>query len=317
VRRVWRPDVHPPELSRAGRPGFDYAEAQRLGTKPRDKFPAHWRSPDVRGILKAMCGEACAYCLDIVGRPGEDVEHYRPKDLYWFLAYNPSNYLSSCRRCNSSRKSNRFPLDEGSVQATDVDGIRTEQRRLIDPVADDVERVMRIELASNTYNWEVDPAAPPRLRRRAEHTIEFFRLNRDAELRRARINAIGEYLDLALRPDAASASSARQLASRFAPHGAAVRSVVRQQNPDLLPTLEEELQGHISNLAATLSLALNDPIGEADRVQLYTYALATIRADPPTGIKRSTVAAWYAALSIAPGTLADHVAPAVAELRTD
>ncbi|MEO7398138.1 MAG: hypothetical protein ABIW84_06200 [Ilumatobacteraceae bacterium] len=313
---MWRPKVHPPELSRSGRPGFDYAQAQRLGVKPRDEFPSHWRSADVRGVLKAMCGDACAYCLDVVGRPGEDVEHYRPKNLYWFLAYSPENYLSSCRRCNSSRKINRFPLEQGAARAGDAEGVVSEGRLLLDPVRDDIERAMRIELQTGAYNWVVEPGARSSLRRRAEHTIEFFRLNRDTELRRSRIEAIQRYLDEALSPDAATVKRSRQLTSRFVPHGAAVRSVAMQQNPALVPSLVEELQWHVTRLAVMLDMADAHPGGEEDLITSRTYALAAIRADPPRGAKRAEVAAWYGAMTIASGTLADRVAPIVTELRT-
>ena len=263
-----------------------------------------------------MCGDACAYCLDVVGRPGEDVEHYRPKNLYWFLAYAPANYLSSCRRCNSSRKINRFPLDEG--QARRAGRARGTGRTA--PAAGPGRRRRGAGAANRTpdgaYDWVVEPSASAKLRSRAQHTIEFFRLNRDTELRRSRIEAIQGYLELALSADATMVTNARKLASRFMPHGAAVRSVARQQNPALVPTVEEEMQWHIVNLAATLAMADTDPAGEADVIKSRTYTLAAIRADPPTGLTKSTVAAWYKAMTIAPGNLAEHVAATVTELRT-
>jgi uncharacterized protein (TIGR02646 family) len=315
MRNVWNPAVHPPQLSRQGRPGFDYAVAQQREDVPRDKFPPHWRSSDVRGVLKARCGTACAYCLDIIGRSGEDVEHYRPKNLYWFLAYMPSNYLSSCRRCNSSRKINRFPLEDDQGRATDFTGLGSEARLLLDPASDDVECVLRIDLETKEYNWAIEPTAPAQLKARAEHTIKFFRLNTDTELRRARIEAIQLFLEEALSNNPTCVIRARRHMSRFTQHGAAVRSVAQQQHPSLLPSSEEELQWHITQLFTLLELAMA-PGSDPTFVEMLDYALATIRSDPPQPIQEATVAVWYKNLQIGTGTLDDRVAPFVDELRT-
>jgi hypothetical protein len=53
----------------------------------------------------------CAYCeapLKVVAYG--DVEHYRPKSVYWWLAYNYENYLASCTLCNQAFKKDHFPL---------------------------------------------------------------------------------------------------------------------------------------------------------------------------------------------------------------
>ena len=39
-----------------------------------------------------------------------DVEHFRPKSKYWWLAYCLDNYLVSCAICNQKFKSNVFPI---------------------------------------------------------------------------------------------------------------------------------------------------------------------------------------------------------------
>jgi uncharacterized protein (TIGR02646 family) len=314
MRRVWAPKVHPPELSQPGRRGHDYAERQRDGTEPNDEFPPHWRSADVRGVLRARCGAACAYCLDIVGRPGEDVEHFRPKNLYWFLAYTPGNYLSSCRRCNSSRKVNRFPLVEGSVRATQASELNKERRMLLDPARDDVERVLQIELGSHEYNWMVVPGASTTLRTRAAHTIEFFKLNTDTELRRARIEAIQQFFEEVLSGVPVFVQRARRRISRYTQHGAAVRSVALQQHPALVPDHVEELQWHITELVTLLELALQ-PGGEPEVVEMLQYALATIRVDPPRPITRTQVAAWYDAIQIGGTALSTRITPFARDLR--
>jgi hypothetical protein len=39
-----------------------------------------------------------------------DVEHYRPKSIYWWLAYCYDNYLVSCQICNEVFKRDKFPI---------------------------------------------------------------------------------------------------------------------------------------------------------------------------------------------------------------
>lgn len=53
----------------------------------------------------------CAYCeAPLKAVAYGDVEHYRPKSIYWWLAYNYENYLASCTLCNQAFKKDHFPL---------------------------------------------------------------------------------------------------------------------------------------------------------------------------------------------------------------
>lgn len=65
----------------------------------------------VRDQLFAESNNKCAYCeaTTKIVSPG-DVEHFRPKSKYWWLAYCYDNYLVSCSVCNSTFKGNKFPL---------------------------------------------------------------------------------------------------------------------------------------------------------------------------------------------------------------
>jgi hypothetical protein len=61
-------------------------------------------------LLKESNGK-CAYCesptsVVVYG----DVEHFRPKSKYWWLAYCYENYLPSCTVCNQRFKRDEFPL---------------------------------------------------------------------------------------------------------------------------------------------------------------------------------------------------------------
>lgn len=61
--------------------------------------------------LKIETGGKCAYCespTDSVAHG--DVEHYRPKSKYWWLAYCYDNYLYACQICNQVHKGDEFPV---------------------------------------------------------------------------------------------------------------------------------------------------------------------------------------------------------------
>lgn len=61
--------------------------------------------------LKKESGGKCAYCeanTEIVAHG--DVEHYRPKSVYWWLAYTYDNYLYARQICNQIYKSDNFPI---------------------------------------------------------------------------------------------------------------------------------------------------------------------------------------------------------------
>lgn len=71
----------------------------------------------------------CGYCEQkVTGVYAGDVEHYRPKKKvtddpahpgYYWLAYDETNYVPVCSKCNGARaKANHFPLDPNSKRAT-------------------------------------------------------------------------------------------------------------------------------------------------------------------------------------------------------
>ena len=60
--------------------------------------------------------DKCAYCeAPTKSTYHGDVDHYRPKSIYWWLAYCYDNYLVSCRICNQS-KADHFPIQNGKMR---------------------------------------------------------------------------------------------------------------------------------------------------------------------------------------------------------
>lgn len=61
--------------------------------------------------LKKETHNKCAYCeANTAVVAHGDVEHFRPKTIYWWLAYSYENYLFSCQICNQIYKSDNFPI---------------------------------------------------------------------------------------------------------------------------------------------------------------------------------------------------------------
>ncbi len=57
----------------------------------------------VQKKLKDIYHLKCAYCEQKLLDAPKHIEHYRPKDTYYWLAYSWDNLLLSCGSCNSSK----------------------------------------------------------------------------------------------------------------------------------------------------------------------------------------------------------------------
>lgn len=68
--------------------------------------------------LKRDSHDKCAYCeapTSVVAYG--DVEHFRPKSVYWWLAYCYDNYLVSCQLCNQKFKGAKFPISGSKMKS--------------------------------------------------------------------------------------------------------------------------------------------------------------------------------------------------------
>lgn len=107
-----------------------------------------------------MQGWVCAYCLKELA-DGDEVEHFRPKSVYWWLAYDFSNYFLACHRCNrGSVKGTRFPLAEEAERTTWAarDRLDDEPRLVADPVCDPVEDWFTVDVLEGSCPVEVRPS---------------------------------------------------------------------------------------------------------------------------------------------------------------
>lgn len=80
------------------------------GTIDKHDFKsAYWKTS--KDQSKKESANKCAYCeanTSVVAHG--DVEHFRPKSEYWWLAYTYDNYLFACQICNQTYKSDNFPI---------------------------------------------------------------------------------------------------------------------------------------------------------------------------------------------------------------
>ena len=102
-----------------------------------------WKNKKVKAFLHGAQYKKCCYCERKRDRGETDVEHFRPKlkvsecrehSGYWWLAYDWSNLLVSCKTCNN-KKGTQFPLQNEEERAyTASDPIDDESPILINPL---------------------------------------------------------------------------------------------------------------------------------------------------------------------------------------
>jgi len=302
MRKLQRPPVSLPtlEVGKGARTAAEHVKIREADADAALRFPDHWTAPDVRGALLAFHGRVCAYCQCELPRndPGA-VEHFRPKSLYWWLAYTFSNYFLSCRVCNSECKLERFPLPPGAVPWAYADRGRLPEEKplLLDPALDEVEAWMRTDLRDDTCRIVPanDLAADSEPYLRVQTTIDFFKLNEDPKLTEERIRVIDRALQgiqsFEASGDPLKADQVRRMASRFQPHGISIRQMLaaKVNGSGLIPSPIEELLMFLQDLLRELTRAdkalrefpKSKPARRLQRQILW--ALAVLWKSPPAG----------------------------------
>ncbi len=113
---------------------IDMAKQVNDGQLAAFKFDdAFWKNAKPQ-LIKESSGK-CAYCEAPTNTVAHgDVEHFRPKSVYWWLAYCYDNYLYACQICNQTHKGNKFPVV--AQRLTPPDPIQAQAGTLgIDPLA--------------------------------------------------------------------------------------------------------------------------------------------------------------------------------------
>lgn len=119
----------------------DAEKAKVLAGTPIGKCKAVWSEAKVR--LKKVSHGKCWYCEARQERADNAVDHYRPKSIYPWLAYELANFRYACTFCNSIRtnpetgesagKGDHFPLFNNGARATTAALLNAEDVVLLDP----------------------------------------------------------------------------------------------------------------------------------------------------------------------------------------
>lgn len=79
------------------------------GSDESNTFNKRYKEDDVKEALLEIYRKKCAYCEKDIGDSHYHIEHYRPKSIYYWLAYSWDNLLLCCDRCNTF-KGNSFDI---------------------------------------------------------------------------------------------------------------------------------------------------------------------------------------------------------------
>lgn len=149
-------------------------------------FRALWSDEVVRKKLSAMHNNRCCYCERFRDSSREsDIEHFRPKTAvaekvpnrpgYWWLAYEWTNLLFSCKTCNEQYKKTHFPV-RGTRAVSPDDSLNEEQACLLDPASEDVDSAIGFDWVTHRGNVLVYGIGSNV--RRATTTVRIVGLNR-------------------------------------------------------------------------------------------------------------------------------------------
>jgi uncharacterized protein (TIGR02646 family) len=153
-----------------------------------------YKARSVQKKLNEIYNLKCAYCEQKLLDAPKHIEHYRPKNTYYWLAYSWDNLLLSCGSCNST-KSDNFKIKNdrvvyGNENFEDIHELgdsydRSEVPLIINPEKDDV-----LELIEYTKNGIVFSN-----NERVNHTIKnACKLNRD-ELVQKRLPILTDFIN--------------------------------------------------------------------------------------------------------------------------
>ena len=158
--------------------------------------------------LKREAAGKCGYCEASTAVVAHgDVEHFRPKSVYWWLAYCYDNYVYACQICNQTYKGDKFPVAGARLRPPAVPEVagtfapdpldaqavaafvalcRAERAGIPDPYNDEPETIFAWFADPVLKEVEVRPRdAKAETVRRFKAADRFLGLNRD-ELRRVR-----------------------------------------------------------------------------------------------------------------------------------
>ena len=150
---------------------------------------------DVKKRLQKIYHNKCAYCEKDISDEPQNIEHYRPKEDYYWLAYSWDNLLLCCTRCNSKKRDYFKTINNKVIYKNEkfeeihhlgrkYDAL--EQPMIINPEKEDIIQDIKFKGDGTIYSNN----------RRIEHTIQIAcNLNRD-ELVQHRVAILNDFKNL-------------------------------------------------------------------------------------------------------------------------
>jgi uncharacterized protein (TIGR02646 family) len=81
-----------------------YGKYSNIPALEKTSLISHYRNDLIKQHLFESSKDKCAFCECKPGEGGNiEVEHFKPKSIYPQLTFEWSNFLPSCRKCNSSK----------------------------------------------------------------------------------------------------------------------------------------------------------------------------------------------------------------------
>jgi uncharacterized protein (TIGR02646 family) len=174
-------------------------EAAKAEFKARNK-PGNAAFRAVRRTLSEMChgSRRCMYCEDATA---DEVEHFKPKDLYPEVTFAWKNYLYACGICNGP-KNNQFSIisrnrihDVTRGRGSPMVPPRKGRPALINPRNENPLDFLMLDII-DTFEFVIISSPGSIAYERAKHTLEVLRLNDREYLRKSRRTAFGAYRSL-------------------------------------------------------------------------------------------------------------------------
>ena len=150
---------------------------QLLKEKEKHHFRNSCYNKTVRNELDALYHGKCAYCeTEIDAGFFNRVDHYRPTSKYYWLAYEWSNLILVCEKCNTY-KGNKFPIkNKKAAYSTkaflaDSPSLQNEKPFLLHPEIDEPAEYLEFNCDGEIYPKDENP--------RGTETINTCYLDRD------------------------------------------------------------------------------------------------------------------------------------------
>jgi uncharacterized protein (TIGR02646 family) len=139
--------------------------------------------PDkIKVALDLIYHRKCAYCEKSLKDAFAHIEHYRPKSIYFWLAFSWDNLLLCCDRCNTT-KSNKFEIEGEKIvyqgETLAITHSKIKDYDLIEkPLLLNPEQETEASLAEH-FTFDLATGKIKSLSKRMEKTIEICDLNRE------------------------------------------------------------------------------------------------------------------------------------------